>query len=529
VIKWVKDNSSESEAKNTDELLRTWQPAINSNKADSLANAVVINNNDIVLVRNHAIIKLKQIELENADQMISLLFTNKKGGVIGIRTDSPNGPVLATSKIAPSDQRQFISVAFPKMAGIHDMYITYENPGMKSTEDAVYIDWFSFTQQIPGKGKPGYETNKKAFWKLLTAELSTTPVMMETSAARRRKTHVFERGNWRMHGKEVEPDVPNSLKYAMPPNAPKNRMGLSMWLTSKQNPLVSRTIVNRLWEQLFGTGIAETLEDMGTQGIPPTHRELLDHLSWQLMNDDKWSIKKLLKEIVMSATYRQDSKLTEELREKDLFNRFYARGPRVRLSAEQLRDQHLCISGVFNSKMFGPSVKPWQPDGIWLSPYNGAKWETSKDGDQYRRAVYTYWKRTAAYPSMIAFDAPQRAVCNARRIRTNTPLQALVTLNDSAYLDMARHFAWRMKKESGNKIEEQIAKGYELMLYKPITANKLKVFVDLYNNAANKFKTDTLQTREMVGNDKNHNFPSDAALVVVANALLNLDEVIMKN
>jgi hypothetical protein len=153
----------------------------------------------------------------------------------------------------------------------------------------------------------------------------------------------------------------------------------------------------------------------------------------------------------------------------------------------------------------------------------------SKDGDQYRRGIYTYWKRTAGYPSMIAFDAPQRDVCNARRIRTNTPLQALVTLNDSAYLDMARHFAWRMKKETGNNIQQQIAKGYEWMMYKPIPAAKQQVFFDLYNKAVNEFNKDTAQTSEMVGFNNEHKNPSDAALVVVANAMLNLDEVIMKN
>ncbi len=530
VMKWVQDNSSAAQAKNMGTLLRTWQPAINSNRADSLANAVVINNNDIVLARNHAIIKLKQVDLEKVDQMICLLFTNKKGGVIGVRRDAPDGLLLATGRLNPSDQRQFISVDLPLQKGIHDVYITYDNPGLKNTDDAVYIDWFSFTQQLPGKGKPGYAEQKKTFWKLLTAEgLTTTPVMMETTPNKHRITNVFDRGNWKAKGKEVQPEVPALLSVAMPANAPNNRMGLAIWLTNKQNPLVSRTIVNRLWEQLFGTGIVETLEDMGTQGIAPTHKELLDHLSWKLMNDHQWSLKKLLKEMVMSATYRQESKLTDEIKEKDLFNRYYARGPRIRLSAEQIRDQHLCISGVMNDKMYGPPVMPWQPDGIWLSPYNGARWETSKEGNQYRRALYTYWKRTSAYPSMITFDAPQRAVCNARRIRTNTPLQALVTLNDSAYLDMSRQFAWRMKKEAGHDVKKQIAKGYEWMLYKSISPAKLQVFLDLFHKAEEEFKKDTTQVREMTGMDDKNNKPSDAALIVVANAMLNLDEVIMKN
>ena len=242
-----------------------------------------------------------------------------------------------------------------------------------------------------------------------------------------------------------------------------------MWLTDKKNPLTASTMVNRLWEQLFGTGLAETLEDLGTQGIPPTHQELLDYLSWKFMNDYRWSIKKLLKEMLMSATYRQDSKVTPEMLEKDPANKYYDRSSRVRLSAEQVRDQALAVSGLLSEKMYGPSVMPYQPKGIWLSPWNGQDWENSKAGNQYRRALYTYWKRTAPYPSMMTFDGLAREVCTARRIRTNTPLQALVTLNDSSYLDMARHFAYRMQKETGNDVAKEISKGYEIAMYKPIT------------------------------------------------------------
>jgi hypothetical protein len=302
-----------------------------------------------------------------------------------------------------------------------------------------------------------------------------------------------------------------------------------MWLVDKKNPLTARTIVNRLWEQLFGTGLAETLEDLGTQGIQPTHKELLDYLSYKLMNDYQWSIKKLLKEIVMSATYKQDSKVTQEILQKDPFNKFYARGSRVRLSAEQVRDQALAVSGVMIEKMFGPSVFPFQPKGIWLSPWNGQDWVISNGANQYRRAVYTYWKRTSSYPSMVSFDATSREIYTARRIRTNTPLQALVTLNDSSYLDMARHFAYRMQQEAGNDVAKQISKGYEITMYKPITPTKLEALKKLYDEAYLKMKNDKEKTCEMIGEENEHNNPETAALVVVANAMLNLDEVITKN
>ena len=246
------------------------------------------------------------------------------------------------------------------------------------------------------------------------------------------------------------------------------------------------------------------------------------------MNDYKWSLKKLMKEIMISATYRQDSKVSAESLEKDPMNKWYERGARVRLSAEQVRDQGLRISGLMNEKMFGPSVFPYQPKGIWLSPWNGAYWEKSQGDDQYRRALYTYWKRTAPYPSMMTFDGTAREVCTARRIRTNTPLQALVTLNDSAYIEMARYFAFRMQKASTDP-KEQISKGYEIALYKPISDSKLSVLVNLYNESLQKFKRDKDKTCEMVGQNDQHNNPETAAMVVVANAILNLDEVITKN
>jgi hypothetical protein len=351
--------------------------------------------------------------------------------------------------------------------------------------------------------------------------------MMDNPPEMHRTTNVFERGNWLVKGEVVKPAVPHALN-PMPKNAPNNRLGLAMWLTSRENPLTARTMVNRLWEQLFGTGLVETLEDMGTQGIPPTHKELLDWLSWKFMTDYKWSIKKLLKEMVMSATYRQDSRLTPELLEKDPFNKLYSRGARVRLSAEQVRDQALCISGLMSGEMFGRSVFPYQPGGIWLSPWNGADWKKSDGKNQYRRAVYTYWKRTAPYPSMMTFDGAAREVCTSRRIRTNTPLQALVTLNDEAFVEMARNFAYQMQT-AGQDVRRQIDKGYQLALYKPIPNSKLSVLIKLYDQSLAKFRKDKDKACEMVGVNDSHNNPETAAMVVVANAILNLDEVITKN
>jgi hypothetical protein len=301
--------------------------------------------------------------------------------------------------------------------------------------------------------------------------------------------------------------------------------------------------VNRLWEQLFGTGLVETLEDMGTQGAAPTHKELLDWLAWNLMHADKWSIKKCLKEMVMSATYRQQSKSSPVLQEKDPYNKLYARGPRVRLSAEEIRDQALAVSGLLYDSLYGPPVMPWQPAGIWHSPYSSEHWSRSPGRNQYRRALYTFWKRSSPYPSMITFDGASREVCTARRIRTNTPLQALVLLNDSVYTEAARYFAFRMEagegrqrsdgearqRSGGDPVDAVISRGYELLMYKPLEARKLAILKTLYNDAYAKFSKDADKTCEMAGGPGVHDNPETAAFVVVAEALLNLDEVITKS
>ena len=236
----------------------------------------------------------------------------------------------------------------------------------------------------------------------------------------------------------------------------------------------------------------------------------------------------MIKTIMMSATYRQQSNVNDELLDKDPYNKFYARGPRVRLSAEQVRDQSLFVSGLLSKKMYGPGVMPYQPDGIWDSPYSPDRWKQSTGEDQYRRALYIYIKRTAAYPSMTTFDGTSREVCTARRIRTNTPLQALVTLNDSVYIEIARYFAYRMQKEKGKDVGEQIKRGYELATGHAISQTELAILTDLYNKGLEKFRADKDKTCEMIGVNDEHNNPETAALVVVANAILNLDEVVTK-
>jgi len=529
LVDWFNKNGYKQRAEEIYTFLKTWQPAINSLTADSFVNSE-LNDTKWLIFRNHAIARLKKVDLEQKSELIYRYNAFTNDGVYTIHLDRPDGPILKTIKVQKTKDWTISSVNFPAVSGVHDLYLTYINPGLKTPDaSGMIFDWFYFTQPLPENDKQGYGEAKKAFWELLNASVETTPVMMDNPMDMHRTTNVFVKGNWLVKGDVVEPGVPESLN-PFPNKAPRNRLGMALWLTSKQNPLTARTMVNRIWEQLFGKGLVETLEDMGTQGATPTHRELLDYLSGHFMNDYNWSVKKLIREIVLSATYRQDASVTKELAEKDPFNNFYARGSRVRLSAEEIHDQALAVSGLLSEKMFGPSVMPWQPAGIWLSPWNGQYWINSKGEDQYRRAVYTYWKRTAPYPAMISFDGASREACMARRIVTNTPLQALVTLNDSFYLDASRHFAYRMIEKAGIKdVAKTIQCGYQMAMDKPITPPKLEALEKLYNKAFNEFAKNEEKTCELIGEKNDYDNPETAALVIVANAILNLDELITKN
>jgi Protein of unknown function (DUF1553)/Protein of unknown function (DUF1549)/Planctomycete cytochrome C len=527
LLDWLSKNSSATKAKEYNRFLKTGQPSVNASLCDQFINAALSGYTQI---RNNGSCRLPGITLDNKDQILFRYMNMSGDAKWFIYLDSLNGQLLATVPLINTNSKWKIStVTIPATAGKHHLYFKYYSPSIKSPEDpGILFDWMQFGQAFPGQGLPGYEQAKKQFFELLDAKVETTPVMIESNPEQYRTTHIFERGNWAIRGNEVSPGVPAVLN-PMPDGAPNNRLGLARWLTDKQNPLTARTMVNRLWEQLFGRGLAETLEDLGTQGIPPTHRELLDYLSWKFMHDYNWSIKKLLKEIVLSATYRQRSVVTDELLKKDPNNIYLTRGPRVRLSAEQLRDQGLAVSKLLSKKMYGAGVMPFQPENIWRSPYNWNTWKLSAGEDQYRRALYTYWKRTAPYPSMITFDGASREVCITRRIRTNTPLQALTTLNDSAYLVMARGLALRMKELGGDNIKQQLQKGYEAMLYKPATSKKIDALEELYNQSVSEYRNDQEAANAMMGDKKKKTEPELAALTVVANALLNLDEWVNKN
>ncbi|MGE4619002.1 MAG: PSD1 and planctomycete cytochrome C domain-containing protein, partial [Planctomycetota bacterium] len=263
----------------------------------------------------------------------------------------------------------------------------------------------------------------------IEAKAVSVPVMGQLAKEKERATHILERGFYLNPGPEVVSDVPAFL-HPLPDPAKHDRLALAQWLVSTENPLTARVQVNRIWEQLFGLGLVETLEDLGTQGALPSHPELLDWLAVTWQQEDKWSLKALLRRIVTSQTYRRSNYTSDLQRQLDPSNRWLSRASRIRISAETMRDQALALGGILSAKKFGPPVYPPQPDGLWQVVYNGTSWKESAGEDHLRRSLYTYWRRTSPYPTMLIFDSPDRQVCQSRRIRPNTPLQALVNLND---------------------------------------------------------------------------------------------------
>lgn len=357
--------------------------------------------------------------------------------------------------------------------------------------------------------------------------IPTTMVMAEGPATR--PTRILKRGNFLAPGDVVEPDVPKALPR-LDPALPRNRLGLARWLASPENPLAARVAVNRAWLLLFGAGLVRTPEDFGTKGDAPTHRELLDWLATEFVRL-KWSQKALHRLIVTSATYRQASTCAPAVRERDPENVLLARAPRPRLEAEQVRDQALAIAGLLVHRIGGPSVMPNQPAGTWSDSFANhdtpdLHWVEAAGDDRFRRGLYTYWRRSAAYPASLVFDAPRRDVCVVARSRSNTPLQALVLLNDPVYREAALGLAVRMAREGG------IARGFELATARVPGAEELAPLEALRLETRRRLAATPDLVRQIVAQPHVSGAGVDPALVAelfpIANVLLNLDEVLTR-
>ncbi|MCG8326077.1 MAG: PSD1 and planctomycete cytochrome C domain-containing protein [Chitinophagales bacterium] len=412
-----------------------------------------------------------------------------------------------------------------------------------------YFSLFSFFNNVPEEGliepygaipKPYITLTKEEIEEQLQFiknldELDSIPLMVMEEMPQKRQAYILKRGAYDKPSTPVDPDLPKSI-LPFDESLSKDRLGLSRWLFSKDNPLTARVTVNRLWQQCFGKGIVATPDDFGNQGSLPTHPELLDWLALEFMEND-WDQKAILKTIVMSATYQQTSRTTEKLNEIDPENNLLAHAPRLRLSAEMIRDHALASSGLLERTLGGPSVKPYQPDGLWAETIGGgggslAQYVQDEGSKIYRRSIYTFWKRTVPPPSMMTFDATSRDICAVKRQTTSTPLQALVMLNDPQIVEASRVLAYRTIEQQ-QAVEDRIAMMFRLATSRNITEDELENLVSYFEEEKSRFEStpaDALALLEVGKYPQKEliSVPEMAAYTIVANAIFNLDETITR-
>ena len=367
----------------------------------------------------------------------------------------------------------------------------------------------------------------------LLASIPTTLIAQEMEEPR--PSFILHRGEYDQEREQVGRETIDVLN-PLPTGSPNNRLGLADWMLSEENPLVTRVYVNRVWQMVFGTGIVETSEDFGSQGSWPSHPELLDWLSVEF-RENGWSNKDLLRMILTSATFQQSSMTSDKKQRIDPENALLSRGPRFRLDAEVIRDQALYVAGIMNPKMGGPGFRPYQPGGLWEAvAYQGSNTDTYvKDETDaiYRRSVYMFWKRTSPPPVMAIFDAPTREACVVRRAATNTPMQALATMNETAFVESARHMAERIMGHQGNTAQ-RIDFAYRLLFSRAPTAQEAKVVADFYNSQVTKYRSSEEEAVKLLsvgdsGRNESLDTSEHAAWTLVCNLLLNLDEALTIN
>jgi hypothetical protein len=357
------------------------------------------------------------------------------------------------------------------------------------------------------------------------------PTVMIMVEGKPRETHLLRRGAYDQPGEKVTARTPTVLP-PFKPEWPDNRLGLAKWLVDRSNPLTARVTVNRFWAMLFGTGLVKTVTDFGSQGEWPVHQDLLDWLAVEFM-DSGWNVKGILKTMVMSNTYRQESRVTPELLQKDPENRLLARGPRFRLPAEMIRDQALAASGLLVDRVGGPSVKPYQPPGLWQELTGGRGYVEDSGAGLYRRSLYTYWKRTIAPPAMITFDSPTRETCIVRETRTNTPLQALNLMNDETYLEAARKLAERAMREGGSAEEQRVRFLFRTVLARAPKDREDQVLTKTLEQFRARYAAHPETAKKFLNQGKSPRDPSLnpvelAAYTGISSLILNLDETVTK-
>ncbi|HZB26534.1 MAG TPA: PSD1 and planctomycete cytochrome C domain-containing protein [Vicinamibacterales bacterium] len=387
-------------------------------------------------------------------------------------------------------------------------------------------DLAAFHRTVAPSLKPARERLAALQREVRALAIPTALVMRERPAHTRPSAFMRRRGSFLDKGEQVYAGVPGVLHPLRDDHMP-NRLGLAYWLVDEANPLTARVAVNRAWETLFGRGLVETSEDFGTQGTPPSHPELLDWLATEFVRQG-WRVKSLHRSIVLSATYRQSSAATPALVERDPYNRLLARGARFRMEAEMIRDHALAASGLLTRAIGGPSVFPPQPEGIWDIPYSSEKWMPSTGADRHRRGLYTFIRRSAAYPSLMTFDGTSREFCTVRRVRTNTPLQALTMLNDEAYFEAARGLAARVLKEAQPAGRATYA--FRLVTGRAPSAAEAERLAAAHGSHRERFRNALADAARVSGDYRVEGVDAaeQAAWALVANSLLNLDEALTR-
>jgi len=479
-----------------------------------------------------------EVGLKAGAQINGWAFTQFDGTVYwdkaGVVTTADQKPVYDSLLVWQRDQRAAKGTSLPKeIKAVVDLEEAKRNDTQRKQLQDYFVEHvYSKTRDVfVPLHKQIEDTNKQIAG--IEGKAATTLVFRESKKPK--PSYYLHRGEYDQRRHEVPRATPAALP-PMPKDAPVNRLGFAQWLLDPSHPLTARVTVNRFWQQMFGVGIVKTTEDFGSQGEPPSHPELLDWLAVEF-RESGWDVRALMKQIVMSAAYRQSSHLTPELVDPE--NRLLARGPRFRLDAEMLRDQALAISGLLVDKMGGPSVKPPQPDGLWFavgySGSNTVRFKKDEGPDKvHRRTLYTFIKRTSPPPQMGVLDAPSRESCSVRRERTNTPLQALLLLNDPQYVEAARVLAERAMREGGTTAELRIAYMFRLATGRHPDGDEVSELLSLFEDHSTEYKNDLESAKELlaIGESKPYSTLDTAQLAawtMVANLVLNLDEVITKN
>ncbi len=525
---WVREHEQKearTQVQNWVKRLRMREPRLRPETFTEVIGGIFTDrgDEDLLFVHNGNSFRVKDQALDDIAAIHLSYRAMSKGLSLRITLDALDGPLLLETDLSsrkwPFGTQQ---LKIPPTAGDHALYFQFSGAEDKKIAGIYGVH---FQEKLPGEGQAGYAEVEAYIQELLDAKDSVrVPVMVDRPAEQARTTRLFTAGNWLVPADTVEPGVAPIFPPMEERGQTPNRLDFANWITAPENPLTARVAVNRYWAALFGQGIVTTLEDFGSQGDLPSHPKLLDWLAGQFSGELNWSSKQLLRLMVTSETYQQSSASSPELLAADPYNELLARGPRKRLSAEEVRDQILAVSGLLSDKMYGPGVMPPQPDGLWDGVvYSGMKWITSEGEDRYRRGVYTYLRRSVPHPFLTTFDGPNREVCLSQRTITNTPLQALMTLNDPVVVEAANALAVAVKKSKVSS-KEWISAAYQRVLFQEPDPADAVVLLRFYNESLRQYQNELADAEKLVGSPD----AELAALAVVVNTLFNLDAFITK-